>query len=264
VFEPTGSYHRQLEQALVEAQLPCLEVNPRQARYFAKASGKLAKTDKVDALMLAQMGAHLPLERRELPTAAMQNLKELACARRSAVKDKVALKNRLHKTQQPLLKRQYQTMLKLIERQIEDIDHLVENLITQNQAMKKQLELLASIPGIGKATAFALLIEMPEIGTLSEKQAASLAGLAPHTRQWRQWRRHPFIQGRRKTIRQTLYMPALVTLQHCHKIKQKYQTLIDNGKPPKVAITAMHHENCSSSLMPSSKINKYGENIYLD
>jgi len=112
VFEPTGSYHRQLEQVLALAQLPCLKVNPRQARYFAKAFGKLAKTDKVDALMLAQMGVHLPQIRRELPTAAMQNLKELACARRSAVKDKVTLKNRLHKTQQPLLKRQYQTMLK--------------------------------------------------------------------------------------------------------------------------------------------------------
>jgi len=239
VFEPTGSYHRQLEQALALAQLPCLKVNPRSARYFAKAFGKLAKTDKVDALMLAQMGAHLPQARRELPTAAMQNLKELACARRSAVKDKVALKNRLHKTQASLLKRQYKAMLKLIERQIEDIDQLVENLIKQDKTMQQQLELLISIPGIGKATAMTLLIEMPELGTLNEKQAAALAGLAPITRQSGQWRGRAFIQGGRKTLRQALYMPALVAIQHCYKIKQKYQTLIDNGKQPKVAITAI-------------------------
>jgi len=239
VFEPTGSYHRQLEQTLVLAQLPAIKVNPKKARYFAKAFGKLAKTDKVDALMLAQMGAHLPQTRRDLPTAALQNLKELACARRSAVKDKVALKNRLHKTQQPLLKRQYKAMLKLIERPIKDIDQLIENLIRQDQTMKQRFELLTSIPGIGKATAMTLLIEMPELGTLDEKQAAALAGLAPITRQSGQWRGHAFIQGGRRHIRQTLYMPALVALQHCHKIKQKYQTLIDNGKPPKVAITAI-------------------------
>jgi len=105
--------------------------------------------------------------------------------------------------------------------------------------MKRQLELLVSIPGIGKTTAVSLLIEMPELGTLDEKQAASLAGLAPHTRQSGQWRGRSFIQGGRKTLRQTLYMPALVAIQYCHKIKQKYQTLIDNGKPPKVAITAI-------------------------
>jgi len=239
VFEPTGSYHRQLERLLSQAQLPSIKVNPRQARYFAKAFGKLAKTDKVDALMLAQMGAHLPFERRELPTAAMQNLKELACARRSAVKDKVALKNRLHKTQLPLLKRQYKAMLRLIERQIEDIDKSIESLINQQPAMKQQFELLTSIPGIGKATAMTLLIEMPEIGRLNEKQVAALAGLAPITRQSGQWRGRSFIQGGRKTVRQALYMPALVAIQHCHKIKQKYQSLINNGKPPKVAITAI-------------------------
>jgi len=109
----------------------------------------------------------------------------------------------------------------------------------KDETMKGRLELLLSIPGIGKATALALLIEMPELGTVDEKQVASLAGLAPITRQSGQGCGHSFIQEGRKHIRQALYMPTLVAIQHCHKIKQKYQSLIDNGKPPKVAITAI-------------------------
>jgi len=128
IFEPTGSYHRQLEQALILAQFPAVKINPRQARYFAKACGNLAKTDKADALILVQMGAYLPLDSRSLPNAVMQQLKELTCARRSAVKDRLALKNRLHKTQEPLLKRQYQAILKRLERQIEEIEQLIESL----------------------------------------------------------------------------------------------------------------------------------------
>jgi len=152
----------------------------------------------------------------------MQRLKELATARRGAVRDKVACKNQLHETQEPLLKRQYKAKLKLLERQIEEIDQLITSLISQDQSMKQRLELLMSIPSIGKTAAMLILIEMPELGTLDEKQAASLAGLAPHTRQSGQWRGRSFIQGGRKNIRQDLYMPALVAIQHCHKIKQKY------------------------------------------
>jgi len=189
--------------------------------------------------MLAQIGAYLPLNSRPLPSAVMQRLKELATAKRSTVKDKVAFKNRIHKTQEPLLKRQYQAILKRLERQASQIDQPIENLIMQDETMKGRLELLLSIPGIGKATAFALLIEMPELETVDEKQVASLAGLAPITRQSGQWCGRSFIQGGRKHIRQALYMPALVAIQHCKKIKQKYQTLIDNAKPPKVAITAI-------------------------
>jgi len=128
IFEPTGSYHRQLEQALILAQLHAIKINSRQARYFAKACGKLTKTDKVDALILAQMGAYLPLDSRPLPNAVIQRLKELTCARRSVVKDRVALKNRLHKTQEPFLKRQYQAILKRLERQIEEIEQIIESL----------------------------------------------------------------------------------------------------------------------------------------
>jgi len=173
------------------------------------------------------------------PSAVMQRLKELATARRNTVKDKVAFKNRIHKTQEYLLKRQYQAMLKRLELQASEIDQLIESLIRQDETMKERLELLLSIPGIGKTTAMILLIEMPELGTLDEKQAASLAGLAPITRQSGQWRGRSFIQGGRKHIRQAMYMPALVAMQHCQKIKKKYQALIDNGKPPKVAITAI-------------------------
>ena len=193
VFEPTGPYHKAFEIALGE-RLPLVKVNPLQARRFAEAHGTRAKTDAVDAQMLARMGAALGLAPKALCSKEARILPELHVARTGLIKDRTRLRNR---------------------------------------------DILCSMPGIGVVTAAAMLTLLPEIGTLDRKQVASLAGLAPITRQSGQWQGKSFIGGGRKQLRDALYMPALVAIKHNPDLKAKYETLRGAGKPAKVAIVAV-------------------------
>ena len=239
VFEPTGPYHGALERALADAGLPIVKVNPRQARRFAEATGKLAKTDRLDAAMLARMGAVLELEVRPVQGAAIAELKELHIAREALVKDRTAAKNRSKHLGLRLLKRQNAERLKHIERQIAAIDAEIEQRIKADTEMSKRFDILTSIPGIARLTAFVLLIEMPELGNLEPGQAASLSGLAPIARQSGRWTGKAFIKGGRANVRQALYMPALVACRFNPDFKAKYKQLTEAGKPAKVAITAI-------------------------
>lgn len=239
VFEPTGPYHGALERALADAGLPIVKVNPRQARRFAEATGKLAKTDRLDAAMLARMGAVLELEFRPAPSPALAELKELHMAREALVKDRTAAKNRSKHLGLLLLKRQIADRLKQIERQIVAIEAEIEQRIKADAEMSKRFDILTSIPGIARLTAFVLLIEMPELGNLEPGQAASLSGLAPIARQSGRWTGKAFIKGGRAKVRQALYMPALVACRVNPDFKDKYKHLTDAGKPAKVAITAI-------------------------
>jgi transposase len=178
VYEPTGAYHRALEQALAAKGLPLAKVNPRQARRFAEATGKLAKTDRADAAMLARMGLALAPDTRPLPSQILRDLKELHLARQALMKDWTAAKNREKSLRLPLLKRQNQKRQRQIETQIAAVEAEIASRIAANAELAERLAILDSIPGIAKITACALLIEMPELGTLDGKQAASLAGLA--------------------------------------------------------------------------------------
>jgi transposase len=239
VFEPTGSYHRAFERALARAGLPMVKVNPRHARRFAEATGQLAKTDRLDAALLAKMGALLQLESRPAPEEAIVDLRDLHVARDALIKDRTAAKNRAKRLTIPLLKRQNADRLKHIERQIAAIETEIKARITSDPALTEKLEILTSIPGIGDLTACALIIEMPELGTMDAGQAASLSGLAPVTRQSGTWRGKSFIQGGRGSVRQALFMPALVTIRYNPDLKAKYDQLIAAGKPPKLAVTAI-------------------------
>lgn len=239
VFEATGPYHRLLERSLAMAGLPFAKVNPRQARRFAEATGRLAKTDRVDAVMLARFGALLEPQSRSPRSELLDALAELVAARRGLVKDRTATTNRTKVQRLQLLKRQAAQRLLQIERQIAQVDRLCLELIDSEQALKERLMILLSIPGIGEATAIALLADMPEIGQLEPKQAASLAGLAPVARESGTWRGKSFIRGGRAHLRQALYMPALVAMRFNPPLRAKYQALIEAGKPAKVAITAI-------------------------
>jgi len=239
VYEPTGPYHRSVERALGDAGLPLAKVNPRQARRFAEATGKLAKTDRADALMLARMGELLALETRSAPSQMLSELKELHVARHALVKDRTASKNREKVLSIPLLKRQNAIHLKQIERSLAAIDQAIEALIASDQDLARRLAILVSIPGVSTLTAFALLIDMPELGTLEGKQAASLSGLAPITRQSGNWIGRAFIRGGRANVRRALYMPALVACRFNPDFKRFYEKLVAAGKPPKLAITAV-------------------------
>ena len=201
VFEATGPYHRLMEQTLGKAGLPLCKVNPRQARRFAQAMALNAKTDAVDAAMLAQFGARMKPEIRPAPTELLTSLKELQVARRASIKERTAAKNRSATLILAILKR-YKTIsiIKLIERQLAAIEAQIKNLIAQDKNLHRRWEILCSIPGIGQQTAATLLIEMPELGQLQAKQAGSLAGLAPMTRESGSWVGKAHIQGGRALL----------------------------------------------------------------
>jgi transposase len=239
VYEPTGYYHRALERALAAAGMPIAKVNPRQARRFAEATGNLAKTDALDAAMLTRMGAVLSLEARSVPSGIINDLRDLRTARNALIKDQVAALTRAKAITLPLLKRHNAARLKQIEAQREAVDAEINALIQGDPDLAQRFAILCSIPGIAEVSAAMLLIEMPELGSLDEKQVAALAGLAPIARQSGNWKGKSFIRGGRQQVRQGLYMPALVAIRFNADLKTKYEQLIKAGKAPKQAITAV-------------------------
>ena len=239
VYEPTGYYHRALERALAAAGMPIAKVNPRQARRFAEATGNIAKTDALDAAMLTRMGAVLSLEARPVPSGIINDLRDLRTARNALIKDQVAAQTRAKAITLPLLKRQNAARLKQIEAQRKSVDAEINTLIQGDPDLAQRFAILCSIPGIAEVSAAMLLIEMPELGSLDEKQVAALAGLAPIARQSGNWKGKSFIRGGRQQVRQGLYMPALVAIRFNADLRAKYEQLIKAGKAPKQAITAV-------------------------
>lgn len=239
VYEPTGAYHRAFEDALSKAGLPLAKVNPLQARRFAEARGTRAKTDKVDAQVLACMGLALQPGLYTAPSKTMRDLKALQIARQGLVKDRTAAKNRSSNQTMAMLKRQNANRLRQIKRDMEAIEEAMLALINEDEKMKRTFHILRSIPDIAKITAVTLLVEIPELGTLGAKTAASLAGLAPFSRESGKWKGKRFIGGGRKYLREALYMPALVAMRFNPDMKTVYQRLTKRGKPPKVALTAI-------------------------
>ena len=238
VFEPTGPYHRAFEAAL-SGKFPLVKVNPLQARRFAEACGAKAKTDAVDARILARMGAALALEPDEPASPKLQVLKDLQGARRALITERSRLRNRGHVQIHALLKRQIAKRLALVARQIAELDAEIARLIAEDGTMARHREILGSIPGLGPVATALILTFLPEIGRLDGKQAASLAGLAPFSRESGQWKGRSFISGGRKPLRDALYMPALVALRFNPDLKAKYSQLREAGKPAKVAIVAL-------------------------
>ena len=239
VYEATGHYHRSFESALAQAGLPLAKVNPRQARRFAEAFGALAKSDRIDAAMLAEMGRRLQPDIREPASQALNTLRDLQSARRALIKDRTAAKNRLARHSLDLLKAHTQARLEQIAQQIADIDRLTFEMVSADPLLKRRFDLLTSIPGISKTTACIILSEMPELGNIQARQAASLAGLAPFTKQSGAWSGKARIRAGRRNLRYALYMPALVASRFNPDLKATYDKLCAAGKPFKVAITAV-------------------------
>jgi transposase len=236
-YEATGTYHRALEQAL--ADWPCVKLNPERARRFAQATGTLAKTDRIDATMLALMAATLKPAIRPAKSRKQAQLAELINARDGLMRDRTALRNREKNLTIAILKRQCKQRLEQVTRHVEALDAELAAIIAADQALSRKHEIITSIDGLGTLTANQLIATMPELGSLENKQAASLAGLAPVARQSGQWKGKSFIRGGRANVRQALYMPALVAARFNPDLKAKYQQLIAQGKPAKVAITAV-------------------------
>jgi transposase len=239
VYESTGAYHRAFERRMAEAGFALAKVNPARARRFAEAIGQIAKTDPVDAAMLARMGALLEPRQTTPPSQNVDAMKQLIVARRGLVKDLVAAKNRFQIRTLPLLKRHLKQRLAQIERQIEAIDQALEERLAQDSALKARFDILITIPGLGATSAVALLLEMPELGALENKSAASLAGLAPIARDSGKWKGERRIGGGRAYVRRVLYMPALVAMRWNREFKVKYAALVAAGKPKKLAIAVI-------------------------
>ncbi|RJT29430.1 IS110 family transposase [Mesorhizobium waimense] len=239
VYEATGAYHRLLERMLGVKGLPLAKMNPQHTRAFAKAAGRLSKTDRIDAAMLARFGALMTPQIRPIRSDTLDTLCELVAARRALIKDCTATLNRQKSLTMPLLKRQAEQRLKQIAAQIAAIDTECQARIASELGLRRRFDILNSIPGLGEASAFAIVADMPELGALENKQAASLAGLAHVDRQSGLWKGKSFIQGGRQTLRQALYMPALVATRFNQPLKAKYENLRASGKPAKVAITAI-------------------------
>jgi transposase len=241
-----------LETGLATHDIPFARVNPRQARRFAEGTGQLAKTDRVDAVILARMGSLLELEADQPRSETQHDLKQLATARQALIKDRTAARARLQTATHPLLKKQLALRLRQVERDIAQINATIEATVAADQDLAARAEILTSIPGIAKITAFALLIaplmicaqitagqSMPELGRLSGKQVAGLAGLAPISRQSGKWQGKERIQGGRASLRKAIYLPAVEATRFNPDMKAKYEQLTSAGKCKKLAITAV-------------------------
>lgn len=238
VYEATGRLHRDMEACLAD-RLPLAQVNPHRARLFARATGRLAKTDKVDAQVLALMGATLPLRRAKARREPVPELEELVSARDALMRERTRAQNRLHQSRSALLKSQHRNRLRQVARQVKAVDARIRELVKSDEKLSRRTKVLSSISGIGKVTAATLLVDMPELGTVGPGEAASLAGLAPWTRESGQWAGLSFIGGGRARPRRQLYMASLSAIRHNPDLKRVYDRLTGRGKPAKVALTAV-------------------------
>lgn len=239
VYEATGRYHRDLEAVLGGAGHSLVKVNPTRARRFAQATSQGAKTDRVDAAMLARMGAVLDLNATPVRSETMHEIRELHIARLALNKDRTACRNRLEAARSKVVLSQLRARLRQVDSQLEQIDTELARLVAEDPALARRRDILRSIPGIGAVTAIAMIVEMPELGTMEPKEAASLAGLAPITRESGKWKGRSKIGGGRRGVRNALYMPALVAIRHNLHLAEIYRKLVDAGKPAKLAIAAI-------------------------
>ena len=239
VYEATGSYHKGVERYLGTHGFPIARLDARRARRFAEALGVNAKTDPVDARILARFGAFLEPATTVVPEPTLEHLKELVAARRGLVQQGTRIANRSKTVTAPLLKRQLRRSGQLVKRQIKRIDAECHTITRSDPSLAHRLAILLSIPAIGEVTAMTLLADMPELGNLNDKQVASLLGVAPVARDSGAFRGKRHIRGGRAKVRQAVYMAALVATRFNADMKRKYDTLLNNGKPPKVALTAV-------------------------
>lgn len=237
VLEATGGLEVPLATALATAGLPVHVVNPRQVRDFAKATGRLAKTDALDAQVLAQFAEAVRLTARPLPDAATQELSALLTRRRQLIEMRTAEQNRLS-TAPRRVQPQIRAHLKWLDRELTRLDRELTDRIRATPIWRERDDLLQSVPGIGPVTSRTLLAELPELGRLSPKQLAALVGVAPLNRDSGTRRGRRTIWGGRAPVRTALYLAAWIARKCNPTIRTFYQRLRAAGKAPKVALIA--------------------------
>jgi len=237
VLEPTGGLEILLIAALAEAQLPVAVINPRQIRAFATATGVLAKTDALDATVLAHFGAAVRPTPRPLPDPATQHIAALVTRRRQLLDMLTAERNRLASAPRPLHK-ELQAHIRWLARRLADLDTDLTAALQASPVWRTQEDLLRSVPGVGPVLTVTLLAQLPELGTLSRQAIAALVGVAPRNRDSGGWHGRRRIGGGRASGRAALYMAALVGVRYNPVLQAFYTRLRATGKLPKVALTA--------------------------
>ena len=239
VMEASGGYESVVAISLAEAGLAVAIVNPRQVRKFAEALGQLAKTDAIDARIIAHFAEAVRPSPRPLPDAMLTQLQDLLARRRQLVVMLNAEKQRFGKAAGKVTQRSHKAMARSLEAERERIDRAIDKLVQQSPLWCNKLDLLTSVPGVGDVVARTLLAELPELGSLDRRQVAALAGVAPFSRDSGRKRGKRFIRAGRVQVRAPLYMACLVAIRCNPPLKAFYRRLRDAGKPTRLAVVAV-------------------------
>jgi transposase len=237
LVEATGGYERQLVEAASAKGMPIIIVQPYHIKQFAKAQGIMAKTDKMDARLIAQFGVVMQPDVKQLPSKKVRLVRDLLARKRQLKETRTQELNRQHKAEKVIL-RSHQRMLKLLDKEITWVNELLSKAVTEVTEWQRTYEIVSSAPGIGDGVAYTVLGELPELGHLSHRQISALCGLAPFNRDSGKMKGRRRIRGGRAPIRTVLYMAMLSAIQHNPVIKKFYEKLVAQGKHKKVAITA--------------------------
>jgi transposase len=238
VVEATGGYEGKLVAQLAAAQLPVVVVNPRQIRDYARGLGIIAKTDRLDAGVLARFGADIRPEIRPIPAEDERRLAELNTRRQQLIQMHTAEANRREHAEAPEVKESLRVILTILEEQIDAVEKQLDALLKANTAWQAKACVLRSVKSVGPSVSRTLIAELPELGRLNRRQIASLVGLAPFSRDSGKWRGKRRIIGGRGSVRSALYMAAFNAIRCNPQIRSHYQNLVARGKSYKVAITA--------------------------
>lgn len=237
-LEATGGFETVAAAALSAAGLPVVVVNPAQIRHFAQAVGQRAKTDPIDAAVIAHFAEATGCEPRPLPDESTRLLADLLARRRQIIEMIGAERQREKRITVPRLKKSIARLLKALEKELTSVDSDIDEAVRGSPAWREKENLLSSVPGIGPAISRTLIAELP-VGRLGLREIAALAGLAPFTRQSGQWRGRSFIAGGRTAVRTALFMGAMVAKKHNPVLKAFFDRLVDTGKPKMVALIAV-------------------------
>jgi transposase len=237
--EASGGYERPLIDALLRAGIPVTCVNPRRVRDFAKSLGLIAKTDRLDAQLLARFAATFSPKPLSLASCEQQALRNLVDRRDQLVAARASESARLDKFTDAFILRSIRQSIRLLTKLIEACERKITELIEDTGVLKNAFGRLCLPKGVGPATAWAVLAHMPELGSLNRKEVAALSGTAPFNRDSGRWKGKRFVQGGRSSLRSHLYMAAFVATRHNPILKAFFQRMIQAGKPRKVALVAV-------------------------
>jgi transposase len=238
VLEATGGYQRRVVAALYAAGHQVAVVNPRQVRDFARGLGILAKTDRLDARVIARFGEHAGPRPLEPSSEKQAELRELSTRRRQLVELRTGEANRLETTTTKIVRKNIRYLIEQLDKQIRQLEEAIGELLESDPTLSCKAALLRSVPGVGQVTTVSLLVELPELGRLNRQQIAALVGVAPFNRDSGQWHGRRAIWGGRAAVRSVLYMAALTARRLNPIIRAFAERLEATGKPFKVVLTA--------------------------